>query len=143
MESGTEVVWTNNDNVLHSVTGNPHPDGNFDTLIDNGESFAFQFGTVCTYEYGCVLHPWTIGEIEVVDAMMDDLAVQEFVDELIALYMDNGDDAFDMINAMMEVDAELAGYVVDANSNMIVAHIRHRSLWDLMLDLFSIMHYYQ
>ncbi len=145
VEAGTEVVWTNNDNVLHSVTGNPHPDGDFDAFIDNGKSFGFQFDTVGTYQYGCILHPWAMGEVVVTgstmednnmmmeDTMMEDkmseaemadIEVQEFVDELITLYMDNGDDALDMINARASVSpaAEVVGYVVDADSYILMAH---------------------
>lgn len=53
---GTEVRWTNNDNVQHDVTsvgGNELNSGS----IDKGQVFTHVFNTAGTFAYMCKIHP--------------------------------------------------------------------------------------
>ncbi len=53
---GTTVTWTNDDNMLHTVTA---VDGSFDSgFFDNGETFTYTFTEVGEFEYFCLPHPW-------------------------------------------------------------------------------------
>ena len=61
---GTQVTWTNLDNVGHTATA---LDSSFDSgLLNNGESFTFQFDQPGTFEYRCTPHPSMRGIIIVV-----------------------------------------------------------------------------
>jgi plastocyanin len=61
---GTQVTWTNLDNVGHTATA---LDSSFDSgLLSNGESFTFQFDQPGTFEYRCTPHPSMRGIITVV-----------------------------------------------------------------------------
>jgi len=64
-----EVIWTNNDNVAHTITsGNPidGPTGLFDSgLIAPGDTYSLQFDIVFEYDYFCMIHPWMEGSISV------------------------------------------------------------------------------
>jgi len=61
---GTQVTWTNLDNVGHTATA---LDGSYDSgLLNNGESFTFQFDQPGTFEYLCTPHPSMRGIIIVV-----------------------------------------------------------------------------
>jgi plastocyanin len=61
---GTQVTWTNLDNVGHTATA---LDGTYDSgLLNNGESFTFQFDQSGTFEYHCTPHPSMRGIIIVV-----------------------------------------------------------------------------
>lgn len=64
VESGTAIIWTNNDNVLHTVT-ETKPDPTFDAWLLPGEEFTFTFDTPDTYTYGCTIHPWASGTVTV------------------------------------------------------------------------------
>ncbi|MGH2739752.1 MAG: cupredoxin domain-containing protein [Actinomycetota bacterium] len=66
--AGTAVVWTNNDDIGHTVTaGAPDdPDGLFDGPLDGqGATFSFTFEEAGTYRYFCSIHPSMLGEIRV------------------------------------------------------------------------------
>ena len=55
------VVWTNNDNVEHTVTAT---DNSFDSgLIEPGQSFSYTFTAPGTYNYYCTIHPWMRGTV--------------------------------------------------------------------------------
>ena len=61
---GTPVTWTNLDNVGHTATA---LDKSYDSgLLNNGESFTFQFDQPGTFEYLCTPHPSMRGTITVV-----------------------------------------------------------------------------
>ena len=62
VEAGTEVTWTNNDTVMHTVTD---AGGAFDGWMLPDEEFSFTFEDAGTYTYGCVLHPWAGGMVVV------------------------------------------------------------------------------
>ncbi len=52
----TQVRWTNNDTVPHTVTSDPP--GLFDSgTLQPGESFEFRFEETGDYGYICTLHP--------------------------------------------------------------------------------------
>ncbi len=58
---GTQVVWTNNDAVTHSIRS---ADGSFDSPdIGQGETFTAVFTTPGTYEYVCGIHDTMHGTI--------------------------------------------------------------------------------
>jgi plastocyanin len=69
---GEEVSWTNNDEVIHTVThgrdGMPIPDGLFDQSIQAGERFTFPFDIAGTYPVTCSVHPDMNMEVVVQDA---------------------------------------------------------------------------
>lgn len=63
--AGTKVVWTNRDDIPHTVmdveTGHPFRS----QPLDTGDSFAFTFTTPGTYHYFCSLHPFMKGTVVV------------------------------------------------------------------------------
>lgn len=66
IKAGTEVVWTNNDNIGHSVTSGTAPttDGAFDSgLFEQNQTFAYTFTTPGTYAYFCTRHNSMTGTI--------------------------------------------------------------------------------
>ncbi|MBM3910862.1 MAG: copper-binding protein [Thaumarchaeota archaeon] len=66
---GTTVVWTNNDNAVHTVTGGSLEQGisgEFDSdLMPPGGIFEHTFNTAGSSDYFCLLHPWMIGTVTV------------------------------------------------------------------------------
>lgn len=55
------VVWTNDDNVTHTVTSTK---GVFDSgLMAPGQSWNYTFKYPGTFDYYCTLHPWMKGEV--------------------------------------------------------------------------------
>lgn len=66
--AGSEVVWTNDDAIGHTVTaGKPdNPEDLFDAPLDGkGATFRFRFEAAGTYRYFCSIHPSMLGEIQV------------------------------------------------------------------------------
>ena len=131
---GTGVTWVNHDTVPHTVTGmEQHPDGTFDGFILSGEEFTFTFETPGSYWYGCSVHPWARGVVTVepsdgmagmpgIPAMHPnaEVAVAQ-VGQLLELYMEGGEDAFDAIT-MLDPFREVAGLIVSLDDYVIVAH---------------------
>src|SRR3990170_13495 len=64
---GTTVKWTNNDEMIHTVTsGTPElgPSGIFDSSILNaGSSFEHTFSSAGSVDYYCIVHPWMTGSV--------------------------------------------------------------------------------
>ncbi len=61
---GTRVVWTNNDNVPHTITSDSG------SLLDSktiapGQSFSFTFTSAGTFNYHCSIHPMMKGAVVV------------------------------------------------------------------------------
>jgi len=57
--TGTTVTWTNNDNVVHTVTD---VGGTFDShLILPNNTWKYTFNNAGKYNYFCTLHPWMKG----------------------------------------------------------------------------------
>ena len=60
---GTTVVWTNRDDIPHTVVST---DGVFKSKVrDTDEKFSFTFNTAGTYPYFCSVHPKMTGKIVV------------------------------------------------------------------------------
>ena len=121
VDAGTEVVWTNSDTVLHTVTD---PDGAFDGWLLPGEEFAFTFDTPGTYTYGCTVHPWAGGVVTVgrdatpyYDSKSE--KVVGVVQDVIDAYDSLGTAAFAAVNAMESEDAY--PFVIDAQTLTVVA----------------------
>ena len=70
VDVGGEVVWTNSDTVLHTVT---EPGGLFDGWLFPGEEFSHTFEEAGTYAYGCTVHPWASAVVVVESAGTDAL----------------------------------------------------------------------
>ena len=70
---GTTVIWTNRDDIPHTVAAK---DRTFKSkVMDTDESFAFTFSTSGEYTYFCSLHPHMTGTI-VVEATTGSAAPQ-------------------------------------------------------------------
>jgi plastocyanin len=69
VDSGTTVIWNNDDSTIHTVTAGTAengPSGRFDSeLIGAGESFEYTFSTSGTEDYYCIVHPWMTGTVTV------------------------------------------------------------------------------
>lgn len=71
--SGSDVTWTNDDDLTHTITSGKNAgyglyeflqDGIFNSgELDQGDSFTFHFAEPGRYEYFCVPHPWMSGVI--------------------------------------------------------------------------------
>jgi plastocyanin len=61
--TGTTVVWTNQDDIPHTVTST---EGVFKSrAMDTDDSFSFTFEKVGSYRYFCSLHPHMVGMVRV------------------------------------------------------------------------------
>ncbi|SDR49412.1 Plastocyanin [Rhizobiales bacterium GAS113] len=59
--AGTTVVWTNEDDIPHTIA---NAERQFKShALDTGDSFSFTFTQPGTYEYFCSLHPHMKGKI--------------------------------------------------------------------------------
>jgi len=69
IENGDTVIWINRDNIAHTVTsGTPSdgPDGNFDSsMVMSSFDYSVKFSQLGTFEYFCMLHPWSVGTVTV------------------------------------------------------------------------------
>jgi plastocyanin len=54
---GTRVVWTNRDDIPHTVTAAEDPRGLRSPALDTGETYSRVFSAPGTYHYFCSLHP--------------------------------------------------------------------------------------
>jgi plastocyanin len=60
---GTTVVWTNHDDIPHTVTSS---NGAFKShALDTDDSFSFIFEKAGSYRYFCSLHPHMVGTVKV------------------------------------------------------------------------------
>jgi plastocyanin len=61
VSAGTTVVWTNHDDVQHTVTA---PDNSFSSPpIDTEGQFSHTFSTPGTYQYFCAIHPFMTAKV--------------------------------------------------------------------------------
>ncbi|QLH07367.1 hypothetical protein C5F50_10015 [Nitrosopumilus ureiphilus] len=69
VDTGTEVIWSNDDQAAHTITSGTSedgPDGIFDSgLFMEGTTFSFDFNSVGKYPYFCMVHPWMTGSVTV------------------------------------------------------------------------------
>lgn len=64
VKRGTMVVWTNQENTIHTITSS----GNFDSgNIAYGKTYSRIFNDVGTYDYHCSLHSGMTGKITVIE----------------------------------------------------------------------------
>jgi len=73
--SGSDVTWTNEDDLTHTITSGKKAgygmyefvqDGAFNSgNLDKGDSFTFHFTEPGRYEYFCIPHPWMNGAVVV------------------------------------------------------------------------------
>ncbi|MBU1671918.1 MAG: cupredoxin family copper-binding protein [Actinobacteria bacterium] len=61
VDVGDRVVWTNDDDVDHTVTGTGLDSG----TLKPGDTYSFTFDTAGTYNYQCTLHPAMQGQVVV------------------------------------------------------------------------------
>jgi plastocyanin len=61
--AGTTVVWTNEDDIPHTVTSTTRAFSS--PPLDTDQTFSFTFTTPGTYGYFCALHPHMTGTIVV------------------------------------------------------------------------------
>jgi plastocyanin len=54
---GTRIIWTNRDDIPHTVTDAGEPRGFKSAPLDTGDSFSHVFPLPGTYRYFCSLHP--------------------------------------------------------------------------------------
>jgi amicyanin len=58
---GTTVMWTNRDDIPHTVVST---DGVFKSkVMDTDEKFSFTFSKAGTYDYFCSIHPKMTGKV--------------------------------------------------------------------------------
>lgn len=65
---GTEITWTNQDNINHTVTSGlrDKPDDKFDGLLnEKGSTYTEKFTEAGKYTYFCKIHPGMDAEIDV------------------------------------------------------------------------------
>jgi plastocyanin len=68
VKAGTRVIWTNQDDIVHTVTsGTPESrDGRFDSRLDGkGATFSLALTQPGTYTYFCNRHQSMRGEVRV------------------------------------------------------------------------------
>lgn len=68
VKAGTTVIWTNKDNIEHSITsGAPgKPGGKFDSgFFTQGKTFSFTFTEPGDYPYFCMRHNSMQGMVRV------------------------------------------------------------------------------
>ena len=64
INKGQTITWINEEKIPHTITSK----GKilFDSLLKQNEDFTYQFDKVGTFEFGCTLHPWMHGTINVI-----------------------------------------------------------------------------
>jgi plastocyanin len=66
VKAGTKVVWTNDDEVDHTVTKDSGPGGEFDSgNVSSGKTFEQTFTAPGKVDYVCTIHPGQDGTITV------------------------------------------------------------------------------
>ncbi len=64
VNAGTTITWTNNDNVLHTVTNDTGSSEVFDSgSMSQGSHFSHTFSTVGTFHYHCTFHTFMLGTV--------------------------------------------------------------------------------
>jgi plastocyanin len=68
IDAGDSVQWTNNDNLLHTVTGVADSWGDFKEYEEGG-TVSFKFAADGVFPYFCELHPGMVGAVVVGDGV--------------------------------------------------------------------------
>ncbi|MBV9735081.1 MAG: cupredoxin family copper-binding protein [Acidisphaera sp.] len=63
--AGTHVVWTNRDDIPHTVTSDDKPRTLKSSPLDTGDQYSMTFDKPGTYAYFCSLHPHMQGTVVV------------------------------------------------------------------------------
>jgi plastocyanin len=63
--AGMRVVWTNRDDIPHTVVGTEGPRTLRSPPLDTDDAFSFTFAVPGTYRYFCSLHPHMQGTVVV------------------------------------------------------------------------------
>ena len=61
MPPGATVIWTNDDKIVHNVTGNGWSSGD----LEPGDSFSKTFDRAGDYNYHCSIHPEMTGFLKI------------------------------------------------------------------------------
>ena len=64
IDKGETITWVNEEKTPHTITSKEKP--LFDSLLKQHEVFSYRFDKVGTFEFGCTLHPWMHGTINVI-----------------------------------------------------------------------------
>lgn len=67
VKKGTQVTWTNQDSVAHTVTENDGKNGPSAPPLNQGQSYSFTFNQTGTFHYHCSIHPDMTGTVTVTD----------------------------------------------------------------------------
>jgi len=62
---GTQVTWTNHDDIPHTVVSADTPPAFKSSALDTDDSFSVTFSKPGTYSYFCSVHPKMVGTIVV------------------------------------------------------------------------------
>jgi plastocyanin len=62
---GTQVTWTNHDDIPHTVVSSDNPPAFKSPALDTDDSFSVTFRKPGTYRYFCSVHPKMVGSIVV------------------------------------------------------------------------------
>jgi plastocyanin len=60
---GTTVMWTNRDDIPHTIVSTDDPKAFKSKVLDTDEKFSFTFSKPGTYPYFCSIHPKMIGKV--------------------------------------------------------------------------------
>lgn len=67
VQAGTTVMWSNDDDAIHTVTSGVPSEGPsevFDSgVVAAGETFEYTFDETGTFDYYCIVHPWMTGNV--------------------------------------------------------------------------------
>jgi len=66
VKKGSDVTWTNNDSIAHTVTESDDKNGPDSGTLEPGKSYSFTYAQVGTFNYKCTLHPEMTGTVTVV-----------------------------------------------------------------------------
>jgi plastocyanin len=65
VQKGAIVTWTNNDDIVHTVTNDLEGIGPSSSNIEPGKSYSYTFTNTGSYQYHCDIHPDMRGTIVV------------------------------------------------------------------------------
>jgi plastocyanin len=65
VDAGTRVVWTNQDDMPHTVVEAAAPPTISSPALDTGDSYAHVFTKAGTFHYFCSVHPYMLGTVVV------------------------------------------------------------------------------